>query len=45
VVNESIRKALSFSQISKNKSLRKQIISAIIHLYLFLQLSARIFPK
>jgi len=39
------RKALSFSQISKNKPLRKQIIFAIIHLYLFSQLSARIFPK
>ena len=44
MINESIRKAFSFSQISKNKSLRKQILSAIIYLYLFLQ-SARIFPK
>jgi len=45
VNNESTRKALSFFQNIKEQTLRKQIFSAILYLYLFSQLSARIFPK
>jgi len=45
VNNESTRKALYFSQTFKEQTLRKQIFSAILYLYLFSQLSARIFPK
>src|SRR3989344_5383132 len=44
VNNESTRKALSFSQTFKEQTLRKQIFSAILYLYLFSK-SARIFPK